>query len=195
MLKNPIQLRLEKLEPWQHLTFMASLCERMYPNYAFFCAETDFADARQYRSILDSIWELLTVKSAKINFENQLEKLEELVPVADDFDLYAVNPAIDACMALADLLHALLDRDLMLETVLKISSLSVDTVADLEQAREGIEITNDNQKQCEAVCVEWDMQWAIFRALKEAEKRDIELIKGLRRELREDAVSNIGIDL
>ena len=34
MLQNPIHLRLEKLESWQHVTFMACLCERMYPNYA-----------------------------------------------------------------------------------------------------------------------------------------------------------------
>ena len=64
MLKNPIQLRLEKLEPWQHLTFMVSLCERMYPNYAFFCAETQFTDGQRYRVILDSVWEILTVKNA-----------------------------------------------------------------------------------------------------------------------------------
>jgi uncharacterized protein YjaG (DUF416 family) len=31
MLQNPIHLRLEKLESWQHVTFMACLCERMYP--------------------------------------------------------------------------------------------------------------------------------------------------------------------
>ncbi|GHA58628.1 hypothetical protein GCM10007086_35560 [Photobacterium aphoticum] len=167
----------------------------MYPNYAFFCQETEFAEAQKYRSILDSIWEILTVKNAKINFENQLEKLEELVPSSDDFDLYAVRPAIDACVALADLLHAMLDRDLMLETLEKLSSLSAETVADLEYAQTGIEITNENQKDNEAVCAEWDMQWAIFRALKEAERRDIDLIKGLRQELREEPISNIGIAL
>ncbi|PSW03490.1 YjaG family protein [Photobacterium lipolyticum] len=195
MLKNPVQLRLEKLEPWQHLTFMVSLCERMYPNFALFCEETEFAEAQKYRIILDSIWEILTVKSAKINFENQLEKLEDLVPSADDFDIYAVNPAIDACVALADLLHAMLDRDLMLETVTKLSSLSAETVADLVFAQTGVEITNENQKENEAVCEEWDVQWAIFRALKEAERRDIELIKSLREELRDEPVSNIGIAL
>jgi len=195
MLKNPVQLRLEKLEPWQHLTFMVSLCERMYPNFALFCEETEFAEAQKYRIILDSIWEILTVKSAKINFENQLEKLEDLVPSANDFDIYAVNPAIDACVALADLLHAMLDRDLMLETVNKLSSLSAETVADLEFAQTGVEITDENQKESEAVCEEWDVQWAIFRALKEAEKRDIELIKSLREELRDEPVSNIGIEL
>jgi len=36
MLQNPLQVRLEKLEPWQQITFMACLCERMYPNYAMF---------------------------------------------------------------------------------------------------------------------------------------------------------------
>ncbi|MEI7219559.1 DUF416 family protein, partial [Pectobacterium carotovorum] len=37
MLRNPIHLRLEKLASWQHVTFMACLCERMYPNYHEFC--------------------------------------------------------------------------------------------------------------------------------------------------------------
>ncbi|GAB6263855.1 DUF416 family protein [Photobacterium sp. CCB-ST2H9] len=195
MLKNPIQLRLEKFESWQYLTFMASLCERMYPNYAFFCRETGFADPQPYRLILDSVWEILTVKNAKINFERQLEKLEEMVPAADDYDLYAVSPAIDACVALSDVLHALLDRDQIPEIALSISSLSVETVVNLEEAQTGEAITNENQKENQAVCEEWDVQWAIFRALKDAESRDIELIKDLRRELREACVSNIGIAL
>ncbi len=195
MLRNPLQLRLEKFVPWQHLTFMASLCERMYPNYAFFCQETEFAEARQYRTILDSIWEILTVKNAKINFDHQLEKLEELVPSADEFDCYAVLPAIDACRALADVLHALLDREMIPESSIKLSSMSVDTVAQLILAQTDVEITDENQKEHEAICEEWDVQWEIYRALKEAEERDIELIKGLRRELREDGISNIGISL
>ncbi|BEA02906.1 hypothetical protein VEE15_28890 [Escherichia coli] len=44
MLQNPIHLRLERLESWQHVTFMACLCERMYPNYAMFCQQTGFGD-------------------------------------------------------------------------------------------------------------------------------------------------------
>ncbi|MCG7498955.1 DUF416 family protein [Vibrio sp. Of7-15] len=195
MLQNPIQVRLEKFEPWQQITFMACLCERMYPNYALFCENTEFADPRPYRVILDSIWELLTVKTAKINFERQLEKLEDLIPVAEEDDIYLVYPAIDACVALSTLLHALLDRDILFESMLKISQQSVATVVQLEEAQTGTEITNDNQKECEAVCAEWDVQWAIFRPLRDAEGRDIELIKDLRVELREDLVSNIGIEL
>ena len=83
MLQNPLQLRLEKLEPWKQITFMACLCERMYPNFAMFCDSTEFAEPRIYRDILDSIWEQLTVKSAKVNYERQLEKLEEIIPSSD----------------------------------------------------------------------------------------------------------------
>ncbi|ANO33939.1 DUF416 family protein [Vibrio breoganii] len=195
MLQNPLQVRIDKLEPWQQITFMVSLCERMYPNYAMFCQTTEFAEARIYRDILDSVWELLTVKSAKVNFERQLEKLEELVPNSEEFDFYGVYPAIDACMGLAELLHSLLDRDLLPESVQKISQNSVMTVADLEVAQGSEEITNDNQKDNEAVCDEWDVQWAIFRPLRECTERDVDLIKDLRAELREESVSNIGVQL
>ncbi|MGG5574112.1 YjaG family protein [Vibrio diazotrophicus] len=195
MLQNPVQVRLEKFEPWQQITFMACLCERMYPNYAMFCENTEFAHARVYRDILDSVWEHLTVKTAKVNFEHQLEKLEEIIPNSEDFDMYAVYPAIDACVALSTLLHGLLDRDYLFENMLEVSQISVTTVAQLEEAQTGEEITNENQKQNEAVCAEWDVQWAIYRPLREAEGRDINLIKDLRQELRDEGVSNIGVTL
>lgn len=193
MLQNPLQLRLEKFDPWQQITFMASLCERMYPNYAVFCHHTDFAGARVYREILDSVWELLTVKNAKINFERQLEKLEDIIPDSQEYDFYAVYPAIDACEALAGLLHGLLDRDGLLDAVMDVSQVSLRTVVQLEEAQGSEIITNDNQKQNEMVCAEWDVQWAIFRPLKDAKERDIELIKDLRQELRDEGVSNIGM--
>lgn len=195
MLQNPIQLRLEKLDTWQHITFMAALVERMYPNYAVFCQQTGFAEPQPFRQLLDAVWEILTVKNAKIDFERQLEKLEEMIPTTEEFDIYLVYPAIDACVAMSTLLHTLLDRDLMMESVLKISQQSVATVAQLEEAQSGVEVTNDNQKEIETVCGEWDVQWEIFRALKEAQERDIEMIRGIRTELREDGVSNLGLSL
>ncbi len=97
MLKNPLQVRLEKLEPWQQITFMACLCERMYPNYAMFCENTEFAEPRAYRAILDSVWEILTVKNAKVNFERQLEKLEELFQVPTSMILRCIPS--DGCVS------------------------------------------------------------------------------------------------
>ncbi len=195
MLKNPIQLRLEKFEPWQQLTFMVALVERMYPNYAVFCQQTHFTEPQQFRQLLDVAWEVLTVKNAKINFERQLEKLEPLIPMLDDYDLYLVYPAVDACIGLSTLLHCLLDKENMLDFALKVSQISVKSVAQLEEAQTGTVVTNENQKSVESVCLEWDVQWEIFRVLKEAEERDVDMIRDIRDELREEGLSNLGLTL
>ena len=90
-MRNPIHKRLENLATWQHLTFMACLCERMYPNYHLFCQITEQPqNAKVYHNILNLVWEYLTVKEANINFENQLEKLENIIPDVNDYDFYGV---------------------------------------------------------------------------------------------------------
>lgn len=193
MLQNPIHLRLEKLESWQHVTFMASLCERMYPNYAMFCQQTEFGDAALYRRILDLIWETLTVKDAKINFDNQLEKLEDGIPDAENYDIYGVWPAIDACVALSELVHSRLSGE-TLEHAIEVSKASITTVAMLEMTQAEREMTDEELKLNPAVEQEWDIQWEIFRLLADCEERDIELIKGLRADLRDAGNSNIGIN-
>lgn len=194
MLQNPIHLRLEKLESWQHVVFMACLCERMYPNYAMFCRQTEFGDAQLYRRILDLVWETQIVKDAKVNFDSQLEKLEEAIPVADDYDLYGVYPAIDACVALSELTHSRLSGE-TLEHAIEVSKTSITTVAMLEMTQQGREMTDEELRENPAVEQEWDIQWEIFRLLAACEERDIELIKGLRADLREVGESNIGINL
>lgn len=192
MLQNPIHLRLEKLESWQHVTFMACLCERMYPNYAVFCQQTGFGEPQAYRRILDLIWETLTVKDAKVNFDSQLEKLEEAIPVADDYDIYGVYPAIDACVALSELIHSRLSGE-TLEHAIEVSKSFITTVAMLEMTQAGREMTDEELRENPAVAEEWDLQWEIFRLLSACEERDIDLIKGLRADLRESGISNIGI--
>ncbi|MGM3189741.1 YjaG family protein [Dickeya dadantii subsp. dieffenbachiae] len=194
MLRNPIHLRLEKLTSWQHVTFMACLCERMYPNYHEFCQQTGFGDAQLYRRMLDLVWETLVVKDAKVNFDSQLEKLEDAIPAADDYDIYGVYPAIDACVALSELLHSRLSGE-TLEHAITISETSIRTVAMLEMTQAGREMTDEELKVVPAVEEEWDIQWEIFRLLADCEERDVELIKGLRADLRESGISNIGINL
>ena len=194
MLRNPIHKRMEKLGSWQHYTFMACLCERMYPNYQAFCHQTGFAEAAVYRRILDLVWETLVVKGAKINFDSQLEKLEDAIPDADQFDVYGVYPAIDACVALSELVHAHLSGE-TLEHAIAVSELSIRTVAMLEMSQADKEMTDDELKALPLIENELDVQWEIFRLLLECEERDIELIKGLRSDLKEAATSNIGINL
>lgn len=194
MLRNPLHLRLKKLESWQHVTFMACLCERLYPNYWAFCQQTNFADPQCYYNILGVVWETLLVKEASVNFDKQLEKLEETIPLADDYDIYGVYSAIDACVALSELLHSHLSGDTLAHTI-AVSQASMTTIVMLEMTQAGREMTEAELKENPYVKQEWDMQWEIFRLLAACEEYRLPLIKDLRFELREAAISNIGIKI
>ncbi|WGL98179.1 DUF416 family protein [Arsenophonus sp. aPb] len=192
MLRNPIHLRLAKLNSWQHITFMACLCERMYPNYQLFCKQTSFLNPIRYRIILDLIWESLIIKDSKIDFDNQLEKLEEIIPVANNFDIYGVHPAIDACIALSEIIHSYLSGE-TLDGAIEVSKISIRTIAMFEMTRTGKEMSDEELKELLTIEEEWDIQWEIYRLLTACGERDVALIKGLKSDLREVGISNIGI--
>ncbi|MCE3057490.1 Protein of uncharacterised function (DUF416) [Aggregatibacter actinomycetemcomitans] len=194
-MRNPIHKRLENLATWQHLTFIACLCERMYPNYQLFCQITEQPQhAKVYHNILNLAWEYLTVKDEKINFENQLEKLENIIPDVNDYDFYGVVPALDACEALSEMLHTIIAGDSLTQAV-KLSQLSLQTVADLLAEQNERELSETELKESEEIQQELDVQWQIYRALKDAEKRNVELILGLKNELREVGISNICVKI
>ena len=195
MMRNPIHKRLENLATWQHLTFMACLCERMYPNYHLFCQITEQPqNAKVYHNILNLVWEYLTVKEANINFENQLEKLENIIPDVNDYDFYGVVPALDACEGLAEVLHTII-AGASLEQSVKVSQLSLGTVASYLETEYDRTLSEVELKESDLIQQELDVQWQLYRALKEAERHDVELISDLKNALREEAVSNICIKI
>ena len=195
MMRNPIHKRLENLATWQHLTFMACLCERMYPNYHLFCQITEQPqNAKVYHNILNLVWEYLTVKEANINFENQLEKLENIIPDVNDYDFYGVVPALDACEGLAEVLHTII-AGASLEQAVKVSQLSLGTVASYLETEYDRTLSEVELKESDLIQQELDVQWQLYRALKEAERHDVELISDLKNELREEQASNICIKI
>ena len=194
-MRNPIHKRLENLATWQHLTFMTCLCERMYPNYHLFCEITEQPqNAKVYHNILNLVWEYLTVKEANINFENQLEKLENIIPDVNDYDFYGVVPALDACEGLAEVLHTII-AGASLEQAVKVSQLSLGTVAGYLETEYDRTLSEMELKESDLIQQELDVQWQLYRALKEAERHDVELISDLKNALREEAVSNICIKI
>ncbi|MCE1781630.1 DUF416 family protein, partial [Enterobacter hormaechei] len=82
-----------------------------------------------------------------------------------------------------------------LEHAIAVSEISIRTVAMLEMTQAGKEMTDEELKILPAIEQEWDIQWEIYRLLVSCEERDIELIKGLKADLRESGTSNIGINL
>ncbi|WP_118813298.1 YjaG family protein [Haemophilus haemolyticus] len=193
-MRNPIHKRLENLESWQHLTFMAALCERMAPNFKLFCQMNELsAEAKTYQNILNLVWEYLTVKDVNINFENQLEKLETIIPDVNDYESFGVVPALDACQALAEILHAIIAGE-TLERAVEMSLISLGTVTSLLETETGRDWSESELKESKDIQAELDVQWQVYRLLKECEKRDIELILDLKNEIRAEGISNIGIE-
>ncbi|HHE9998357.1 TPA: YjaG family protein [Haemophilus influenzae] len=193
-MRNPIHKRLENLESWQHLTFMAALCERMAPNFKLFCQMNELSvEAKTYQNILNLVWEYLTIKDVKINFENQLEKLESIIPDVNDYESFGVVPALDACQALAEILHAIIAGE-TLERAVEMSLISLGTVTSLLETKTGRDWSESELKENEHIQTELDVQWQVYRLLKECEKRDIELILALKNEIRTEGISNIGIE-
>ena len=193
-MRNPIHKRLENLESWQHLTFMAALCERMAPNFKLFCQMNELnVEAKMYQNILNLVWEYLMVKDAKINFENQLEKLETIIPDVNDYESFGVVPALDACQALAEILHAIIAGE-TLERAVEMSLISLGTVTSLLETETGRDWSESELKESKDIQAELDVQWQVYRLLKECEKRDIELILDLKNEIRAEGISNIGIE-
>ena len=194
-MRNPIHKRLENLATWQHLTFMACLCERMYPNYHLFCQISEQPqDAKVYHNILNLVWEYLTVKDTKINFENQLEKLEDIIPDVNDYRCYGVIPALDACEGLSEVLHTII-AGASLEQAVKVSQLSLGTVAGYLEMEQERELSDTELKESDLIQQELDLQWQLYRVLNEAEKHDVALIQDLKNELREEKISNICIKI
>ena len=193
-MRNPIHKRLENLESWQHLTFMAALCERMAPNFNLFCQMNNLEmEVKVYQNILNLVWEYLTVKDAKINFESQLEKLEEIIPDVNDYNSFGVISALDACQSLSEILHGIIAGE-TLERAVEISQISLGTITSLLETETGRDWTEHELKESEEIQGELDIQWQVYRLLKECEKRDIALILGLKNEIRAEGISNIGIE-
>ncbi|PXZ03834.1 DUF416 domain-containing protein [Gilliamella apicola] len=195
MIKNPVQLRLAKLPVWKQRLFMVCLCERMYPNFIYYCnLQQDELSAVGYKKILDLIWESLLVENVKINFDLQLEKLESLIPIVNDDSPYMVYPAIDACQALSEILHSFISGEIVEHTA-RVSSISATTVAEFEMTKDNIELAEEEQSSLPCVIEEFDLQWEIYRLLTDENNESIDLIRGLKMDIRSAEISNIGVFL
>lgn len=88
------------------LALCAALVEGMYPNFALFCDAAKQPGGKTYRNALNLVWEYASGRTEAISFSRQQEKLEACIPDPDDFDMYGVRPALDACVGLTLLLQA-----------------------------------------------------------------------------------------
>lgn len=190
--KLSIFQQVRELEGWYAVAFATTLLERMLPNYTLFCEVTEFTDAAQYRNSLNAIWEWLAVPKAKINFSAQLEKVEEAVPDAKNFDNYGVYPAIDVAMSLSATILLIQGEDPQGAVV--VSKLSQGTVeafieASAEQPLTDLEIKQHPLMQWE---IETQKELLILLANNPKNADTCKLLKQL---AVGEGMSNIGIEI
>jgi len=61
--------------------------------------------------------------------------------------------------------------------------------------RDNIELSEQQQSQLPSVVEEFDLQWDIFRLLSNENNEMVDLIKGLKEDIRLTKTSNIGVFL
>lgn len=184
--------RVRELQDWQAIAFSAALLERMIPNYQLFCELSNFGDPTHFRNCLTVIWEHLSNSKSKINFAVQLEKVEQAIPDAADFDHFGVYPAIDAGISLAATIQLIMQEDQQGAVV--VSKLSQGGVEAFIEASAEAELSNDDIKAHPLMQWEISFQQALLDKLTglKANKEGAVALKAF---ALEEGMSNIGLEL
>jgi uncharacterized protein len=193
--------RLKALTLPQKTLFAVALCQRMYPNYRLFSEVCEFGDAKVLDTVLNLLWQKQYDNKLKLNIDIYLERLEENTPEPANYDAYGVYPALDAVVALSSLLGALQSK--VEEDIVNISKLSSSTVANYieaisQQELEGVideEALDDFIFKHPVMEEERELQASLLEIIEEQPKITAELVKGLRKDIIDAAVSNIGIGM
>lgn len=181
----------------QKQLFAVALCQRMYPNYQLFSEVCEFGDPKVLDTVLNLLWQSLYDRKLKLNIELHLDRLEEVTPEPENFDVYGVYPALDAAVALVSLLSGIESK--IEEDITNISKLSSATVANYIEAISDVELEDEALDDYvfahEAMVAERELQASLLELIEDNPDLSADFIKALRKEIVSSGVSNIGISV
>lgn len=191
-----LEPELETFEPWQLTAFSAAMTERMFPNFALFARLVEFGDAAKLRQILDGVWDSLTGRAGKMNFEVQQEAVEANMPDLEEYDMYGALPALDAVVALNATLSCILEKDV--SAAASIGQLSRECVATFLEVTEGDDQLSDEElvkliNTHDLMLAEDDFREEVIERVRGQKHPNAEWVSSLRELARNEGVSNIGI--
>jgi len=183
----------EQLDDNGKRIFAACLIQRMLPNYLLFCEAFGAGQPAVAKSIVDVVWEKLSLPQTSVNMASQLEKLEAVTPNVDEYEGFGVLPANDFCVALGELLENF--DQFTDEMVIAISHISSEgIVAMLEFQGEDLEQLGMHPLWQEEAFFQREIYNRLYDLQLAAADRKAQ-IKSLRDYSRNDGVSNLGISL
>jgi uncharacterized protein YjaG (DUF416 family) len=187
--------RLKALSLPQKQLFAVALCQRMLPNYQLFSEVCEFGQPQILSTALDLLWQSQYDNKAKYNVDVHVQRLDENTPDPSDFEAYGAYPAMDAAVAISTLMSAIQAK--IEEDITNISKLSSSTVANYIEA-----ISDENLMDEEldefvfahpVMQEEKELQEMLLDIIEANPDITADLVKGLRKDIIESAVSNIGI--
>jgi uncharacterized protein len=190
---------MRELNFYQQAAVAATLLERMLPNYQLFVEVSKSGDAVLPRHILTLIWEWLTVKKAKINFEKLAAELELITPEVTEFDIFGVYPAVDSLTALDIMLNGIAQQDAA--EFIHVAKISQATVARLiEYETEDQDITSEAELKKivrEHPLMQYEMDClaeliALVQPMPRIEREQRQLLQAW---VKEQGLTNLGMEL
>jgi uncharacterized protein len=189
--------RLKALSLPQKQLFAIALCQRMLPNYQLFSEVCEFGEPKVLSTALELLWQSQYDKKLKFNIDVHLQRLEDNTPDPSQFEAYGVYPAMDAAVGIGMLMAAIDGKNE--EDIINISKLSSSTVANYIEAISDVSLTHDVLDDYvfdhEVMQEEKELQDALLTIIEANPDINAELVKGLRKDVIEAGVSNIGISL
>jgi uncharacterized protein len=189
--------RLKALSLPQKQLFSIALCQRMLPNYQLFSEVCEFGEPKVLSTALELLWQSQYDKKLKFNIDVHLQRLEDNTPDPSQFEAYGVYPAMDAAVGIGMLMAAIDGKNE--EDIINISKLSSSTVANYIEAISDVSLTDDALDDYvfahEVMQEEKELQDALLAIIEANPDINAELVKGLRKDVIEAGVSNIGISL
>jgi uncharacterized protein len=189
--------RLKALSLPQKQLFAIALCQRMLPNYQLFSEVCEFGEPKVLSTALELLWQSQYDKKLKFNIDVHLQRIEDNTPDPSQFEAYGVYPAMDAAVGIGMLMAAIDGKNE--EDIINISKLSSSTVANYIEALSDESLTDDALDDYvfahEVMQEEKELQDALLAIIEANPDINAELVKGLRKDVIDAGVSNIGISL
>jgi uncharacterized protein YjaG (DUF416 family) len=189
--------RLKALSLPQKQLFALALCQRMLPNYQLFSEVCEFGEPQVLSTALELLWQSQYDKKIKFNIDVHLQRLDENTPDPSNFEAYGAYPAMDAAVAIATLMSAINSK--IEEDITNISKLSSSTVAHYIEAISDESLMDEELDEFvfshPVMEQEKELQGMLLDIIEANPDIDSELVKGLRKDIIDAGVSNIGISM
>jgi hypothetical protein len=191
-----VESQLRTLDHLKLAAYCAALTERQFPNFVLFSKLVEFGDLRQLETILDGVWQSLVPGGAKMNFEVQLDKVEQNMPDLDEYEMYGASPALDAVVSLYSTLVCILEADV--DEAIAVGNVSSECVAMFVEVSEGHDQMSDEEvirliSNHDLTLQEDEFQEEVVARLISVKQMDKKFVNELREFARNEGVSNIGI--